>query len=120
MSAEDIGIEEPNSYSEAIRSDNYQDWINAMKDEMDSLTKNKTWTLVQKLKGRKIIGCKWIFKRKEGIPGVEPSRFKARLVARGFSQREGIDFNEIFSPVVKHSSIRILLVMVSLLNMELE
>ncbi|KAH9723409.1 Integrase catalytic domain-containing protein [Citrus sinensis] len=68
---------------------------------------------------RKIVSCKWIFKKNEGIPGVEDSRYKARLVARGFTQNEGIDFNEIFSLVVKHSSIRILLAMVALFDLEL-
>lgn len=69
---------------------------------------------------RRIVSCKWIFKKNEGIPSVEPSKFKARLVARGFTQKEGVDFNEIFSPVVKHSSIRALLAMVAFHDMELE
>jgi hypothetical protein len=49
--------------------------------------------------------CKWIYKKKEGISRVEPTRFKARLVVKGFEQRDGIDFNEVFSPIVRHTSI---------------
>ena len=58
--------------------------------------------------------------KKKGILGNEPIRYKARLVAKGFSQREGINFNEIFSPVVKHTSIRMLLSLVCKFNLELE
>ena len=76
-----------------------------MREEIRSLRKNKTWQLVDKPQGKKIVGCKWIFKRKPGIPGVEPARYKARVVAKGFSQIEGVDYHEIFSLVVKHSSI---------------
>jgi len=68
----------------------------------------------------KLVNCKWIFKRKQGIPRVEQGRFKSRLVARGFTQREGIDYNNVFSLVVKHSSIRILLSMVAKFDLELE
>ena len=69
---------------------------------------------------KKLVGCKWVYKVKEGIPGIEPTRFKARLVAQVFTQREGVDFHEIFSPVVKHTSIRILLAMCANLNLHLE
>ena len=69
--------------------------------------------------GKRVISCKWIFKRKEGIPGVESTRNKARFVVRGFDQEKGIDFNEVFSPVVRHTSIRILLALVALYDLSL-
>ena len=87
---------------------------------MKSLHKNHIWHLVKPPKGHKIVGCKWIFKKKEGLPGVESTWYKARLVAKGFSQREGIYFNEVFSHVVRHSSIRVLLAMVALFDLELK
>lgn len=62
-----------------------------MKNKLNSLHKNQTWELVDMPKGQKIVGCKWVYKLKEGIPGVERARFKARLVAKCFTQREGID-----------------------------
>ncbi|CAM8880895.1 unnamed protein product [Rhodiola kirilowii] len=91
-----------------------------MKEEMNSLMKNETWDLVDRPKGKKLVGCKWIYKKKEGISGVEKPRLKARLVAKGFTQQEGINFTEIFSPVVKHMSIRVVLFMLAEFDLELE
>ena len=91
-----------------------------MNEEIKSLHDNHTWELIKKPPGSRVVNCKWIFKKKEGIQGVEPDRLKARLVARGFTQKEGIDFNEVFSPVVKHSSIRILMATVSEFGLLLE
>jgi len=82
--------------------------------------KNKTWSLVDRDEKQKPIGCKWVFKRKPRIVGVEGLRFKARVVAKGYSQKEGVDYQEIFSPVVKHVSIRFLLSIVAHLDMELQ
>lgn len=91
-----------------------------MRKEISNLMKNKTWVLVEKPANKRIVGCKWIYRKKEGIPGVEATRYKARLVAKGFTQVEGVDFNEIYSPVVKHYSIRILLAIVAFHDLELE
>ena len=62
----------------------------------------------------------WVYKRKEGILGTEEARYKARLVAKGYSQVPGVDFTDVFSPVVKHSSIRALLGIVAMEDLELE
>lgn len=75
-----------------------------MTEERKSLEKNKTWVLVDLPKNHRVVGCKWIFKRKGGIRGVEKAIFKSRLVARGFSQVEVVDFNEIFSLMVMNWS----------------
>lgn len=61
-----------------------------------------------------------VFKKNEGILGIETPCYKARLFAKDFTQRKKINFNEVFSPVVKHSSIRLLLTMVALYDLELE
>ncbi|GKC18756.1 ribonuclease H-like domain-containing protein, partial [Tanacetum coccineum] len=71
-----------------------------MNDEMDALLRNDTWEIIDLPKDRKAIGSKWIFKIKYKSSG-EINRYKARLVAQGFNQKEGIDYEEIFSLVVK-------------------
>jgi hypothetical protein len=97
---------EPATYTEAIASVDREKWISAMQEEMQSLDKNGIWDVVCLPKHKKVVRCKWIFKRKEGLSPKEPARFKARLVAKGFSQIPGIDYNDVFSSVVKHSFIR--------------
>ncbi|GJZ73096.1 retrovirus-related pol polyprotein from transposon TNT 1-94 [Tanacetum coccineum] len=78
---------EPLTYQEAIACEDSSKWKAAMEEEMDSLRKNKTWELVYHLAGQKLVSCKWLFKIKEGIEGVQRPRYKARLVARRFTQR---------------------------------
>ncbi|KAJ0844964.1 putative RNA-directed DNA polymerase [Helianthus annuus] len=117
--AEEESMYEPLTYFEAVNSSNKEKWEQAMKDEMHSLYKNKTWELVDRPKDQKLVDCKWIFKIKEGMPGEAP-RFKARLVAKGFTQKAGIDYSEVFSPVVKHTSIRAILSLTAVQDLELE
>ena len=106
--------------AEARRSKDWDKWNASMKEEKDSLDKNHTWDIVDRPPRHRVIGCKWIHKLKEGIPGVEEPRYKSRLVAKGFTQVEGVDYNEIFAPVVKHVSIRIILSYVVNVDAELE
>ena len=83
--AEEIKTNEPRNYVEAIKSNQSQNWIVVMYEEISSLQKKDTWVLVEKPKGTRLVSYKWIFKSKEEILGIEKARFKARLVARGFT-----------------------------------
>ncbi|KAL0457931.1 UNVERIFIED_CONTAM: Retrovirus-related Pol polyprotein from transposon RE1 [Sesamum latifolium] len=83
-------------------------WLEAMKSKMDSMRSNQVWTLVDPPKGVRPVGCKWVYKRKLGANG-EVTAFKARLVAKEYTQRLGVDFEETYSPVAMAKSIRILL-----------
>ena len=76
--------------------------------------------MVRLPKRKKVIRCKWVFKKKEGTPGVENAMYKTRLVAKGYSQIPSVDFTNVFSPVVKHGSIRAFLGIVSFNDYELE
>lgn len=82
---QDKSKNEPNSYDDAINCKDSMSWKAALDDEMNSLLKNKTWELVKRPKGQKLIDCKWIFKIKEGEWGNNSVRYKVILVAKGFT-----------------------------------
>jgi hypothetical protein len=119
--AEDVDCSlDPSTYNEAMVSNDSDKWLFAMQEEMQSLEKNGAWDIIRLLKEKKTIRCKWIFKRKEGSSPIEPPRFKERLVAKCFSQIPGIDYNDVFSLVVKNSSIHTFLSIVAMRDLELE
>ena len=90
-----------------------------MQEEFDSIKKNKTFELVELPQDRKAINCKWVYKLKKDKEG-NLKRYKARLVARGDSQVNGVDYVETFSPVSRFTSIRALLAIANSLDMELD
>jgi hypothetical protein len=87
---------DPSTFQEAIDNSENDKWMEAMVEEMESFCKNKTWESTELPKGKKPIGCKWMFKKKEVVSEKEGERFKARLVANGYSQRHEIDYDEVF------------------------
>lgn len=91
-----------------------------MAQEMECLNKNKTRELSELPKGKKSIGCKWVFKKKEAVSKREGEQFKARLMAKGYSQRHGIDYDEVFSPVARHTSVKVVLALIAHQDLELE
>ena len=94
-------------------------WKVAMKEGMDASQRNKTWDLVELPMDGKVVDCKWVYKLKKGFDDIVQN-YKEKLVAKGYSQKEGIDFHEIFSPIFRLVSIRVVLALVALLDLELE
>jgi hypothetical protein len=101
-------VDVPLSLKDARQSKESEDWQQATDAEYNSLMKNRTWVLAELPEGRKAVSCKWVFRLKYDKMG-EIERYKTRLVAKGYSQQYGIDYEETFSPVVRFTSIRVLL-----------
>lgn len=96
---------DPTTFEEAQKSSK---WIRAMDAEIESIEKNQTWVLTNLPKGSKCIGVKWIYKTKLNEFG-DVSKHKARLVAKGYSQEHGVDYTEVYAPVARMDTIRIVL-----------
>ncbi|KAH9751439.1 reverse transcriptase Ty1/copia-type domain-containing protein [Citrus sinensis] len=100
-----LSDQEPLTVSAAL---NDPKWLQAMREEYQALVNNQTWTLVQPIYPVKVVGNKWVFRIKHNADG-SISRYKARFVVKGFHQTQGIDYNETFSPVVKASTVKLVL-----------
>jgi len=106
----DMGkVDDPNSFKEAMSSEYSHKWIEAMEEELKSMSTNKVWDLVS---------CKWVYKTKYDSKG-KIKRFKARLVAKKFTQREGINYIKTFSPISKKDSFRIVMALIVHFDLEL-
>ena len=101
-------VDEPRTLKQALQSPHAVEWQSAMNKEHDSLIKNETWDLVPRPKGVNVVGNRWVYKLKRDVSG-KIDRFKARLVAQGYTQTHGVDYGEVFSPVARLQTIRSLL-----------
>ena len=109
--------DDPRTLKQAMRSPAANQWKDAMEAEYKALDNHKTWNLVDLPKDANLVGCKWVYKTKRTATG-EIDRYKARLVAQGYSQEEGVDFDEVFAPVAKYKSIRTVLAIANQLDLE--
>ena len=98
-------LQEPQTVKEALSCPENEEWKAAMQKEMESISSNGVWDLVELPKDRKPVGNKWVFKKKTNADG-SIERYKARLVAQDFSQKQGLDYDETFSPVIRFESFR--------------
>ena len=98
---------EPQYIEEALKGKHSDKWKQALEAEYSSLIDNETWELVPPPESSNIVGSKWVLKAKRDANG-NINRHKARLVAQGDSQKQGVDYEEVFSPVARYSSIKML------------
>lgn len=100
-----VGSGDPENFADAVREAR---WREAMVAEINSIEENNTWDLVNQPEGSKVIGVKWVFKTKLNERG-EVDKYKARLVAKGYHQKFGVDFHEVFAPVARWDTVRVIL-----------
>ena len=105
-------------YEEAMQVKTRNKWEQCMNEEMDSLVRNWTWDFVQFPAGKRVLKNKWGYRLKEEDGGRK--RYKMRIVVNEFSQRKGVDFDEIFSLVLKMTSIRTILSLVAIEDLDLK
>lgn len=108
LCAEQYAENDPETVKEAKSRNDWPQWKSAIQTEYESLVKNQTWTVCDLPKQRKAITNKWVFKLKRKADG-QIDKYKARLVARGFSQKLGFDYGETYAPVAKLVTLKILL-----------
>jgi hypothetical protein len=102
-------VTEPSSFQKAVQDPT---WVDAMVEEYDSIVKNSAWEIVPRPVDKSVVGSRWIYKVKQAVDrSVE--KYKTRFVAQGFSQIEGIDYDETFAPVARYSSIRSILALLA-------
>jgi len=106
---------EPSSFDEA---NELQVWKDAMMEEYQSIMKNDVWEIVPRSQGKSVVTSKWIYQIKHAADG-NIEKYKATFVARGFSQKEGVDYDETFAPVARYTSIRTIIAIASVMGWKL-
>lgn len=101
---------DPIYFEDAVKSEK---WRHAMDVEMEAIEKNGTWELIDLPEGGKKIGVKWIYKTKFDENG-EVTKYKARLVVKGYAQQHGVDYTEVFAPVARMETIRLVIALATL------
>jgi hypothetical protein len=99
---------EPLSYAEALQRPDAEQWKHAALEELNAHSTNGTWKLVPRPAGKKVIGSKWVFKVKRNADG-SIERYNSRVIAKGYNQRPGFNYIEIFAPTVRMPTIRVVL-----------
>jgi hypothetical protein len=110
-------LDEPVGVQDALNSERSEHWENSMISEYSSLMENETWELEPPSEDQNIVGSRWVLKVKRNEDG-SVDRFKARLVEQGYSQTKGTDYDEVFSPVARHTSLRSLLALANAHDLE--
>ena len=107
--------DEPKTYEDVLNHEDKDEWLQAMREEIDCMEDCNAWTLIENNDNKRVIDTKWVFKLKID-PINNEKRYKARLVARGFSQKFGEDYDEVFAPVVRQETWRTLLTISGIKN----
>jgi hypothetical protein len=111
----DLLEKEPTCFEESIQK---KEWADAMIEEYQSIINNDVWEIVPRPKSKDVVSSKWIYKIKHVVDG-SIEKYKARFVAHGFSQKEGIDYEETFSPVARYTSIRTIIALATKMKWKL-
>jgi transposase InsO family protein len=113
-----LSVNAPSSYQQARTSSEWGNWKSAISAELAKMDKYKVWEVIPRTDNMRVVGARWVFTRKiDGTTG-KPSAYKARWVAKGYSQIEGVDFTELFAGVARKDSIRLFLALVNYYNLE--
>jgi transposase InsO family protein len=111
----DLLEEEPTYFEEAIQR---KEWVDSMTEEYQSIMKNEVWEIVPRLKNKDVVSSRWLFKIKHVVDG-SIEKYKERFVTHGFSQKEGIDYEEIFAPVARYTSIKTIIALAAKMKWKL-